>query len=104
MPLVEAEVPFGLHQDVILGQHSRCEHLAIAEEENPRVVIAGQKDQCVVPLLIWQDYWTAERAVYARTVVNVYENQDGSVDPELSWWSMLRPMVDLKAPPCEAAP
>jgi len=49
-------------------------------------------------LLIWQDYWTAERFVTAKkySIRNVKENpyEAGSA----AWWAMQRNMRDLKQP------
>lgn len=101
LPLVVEQV-----DEILVIQTIDCDHQRVVFLRGGRVLatrLAVDDMQWVTcgdsVQLIWQDYWTAERVVEAKTL-SVYqslsdptqESQDGL------WWCMFRNMRDLKQP------
>jgi hypothetical protein len=101
LPLVQEEV-----DEICIIQTVGCDHCRVVFVRNGSVLATrlmvddmlwvSQGDHF---LLIWQDYWTAERVVQAKKLSMwtlaedpTQEGQDGL------WWCMFRNMRDLKQP------
>ena len=101
LPLVEEEV-----DEIAIVQTIGCEHCRVVFVRGPAVLATRLMvdDMLWAPsgdhfLLIWQDYWTAERVVSTRKISFHLVEADPTQEGEDGlWWCMFRNMRNLKEP------
>lgn len=92
--------------EIIYMQTVGCDHIRIVFIRDNKVLATRLQVEDMIRshrgemfCLEWEDYWTAERAVWTKKITHMtVENDPTQEGQDCLWWQMQRVMTDLKQP------